>query len=62
MNKRTHRALTAILAGLAALTALLSATDTAALGMSPTTVAWTGVALAVAIIVTTVIRQAFEAP
>ena len=62
MNAQIHRGLTSILTGIAALSGLLSATDTAALGMTPTTVAWLGVGFAVASIVVTGIRQAFETP
>ena len=62
MNARIHRSLTALLSGLAALSALLAATDPASLALDATTWAWLTVALAVANIAVTAARQVFEAP
>lgn len=60
MTKRVHRGLTAALSGLTALSALLAATDPSTLEVSGTTWAWVAMGLAVATIVVTAARQAFE--
>lgn len=59
MNARIHRATTSVLTSLAALSALLSATDPSTLEVSQVTWAWCSVVLAVASVVTTGIRQFF---
>lgn len=57
MTKRIHRATTSVLTSLAALSALLSATDPSSLGVSPTAWAWAAVVLAAASVCVTGVRQ-----
>ena len=61
MNKQVHRALTTILASLTGISALLAATDPAALQVGATAWAWTALALSVGAVVVTAARQAWEA-
>ena len=60
MTARIHRSLTAILASLSGIAALLAATDPASLGVSPQAWAWAAVCLSVGNIVVTAARQAFD--
>ena len=61
MNKRQHRALSALLGSLTGISALLAATDPASLDVSKNTWAWLAVGLSVASVVVTAVRQAWEA-
>jgi len=60
LSKQVHRSLTAILASLTGISALLAATDPSGLDVSASTWAWTALVLAVANIVVTAARTAFE--
>ena len=60
MTAKVHRALTAILASLGGVSAILAATDPASLGVDATSWAWAAVLLNVGVIVVTAARQAFE--
>mgnify|MGYP001608142809 CR=1 FL=1 len=61
MTAKVHRALTAILASLTGISALLAAIDPSGLGLDATTWAWVALLLSVATITATGVRQAFEA-
>ena len=61
MGKRVHRGLTALLASLTGISALLAATDPASLEVGATTWAWLAMGLAVGNLVVTAARTAFEA-
>jgi hypothetical protein len=61
MNSRVHRVLTAVLGSLTGVSALLAATDPAALGVGPQAWAWIAVVLSVATVVATAARHAWEA-
>jgi len=60
MTATVHRILTAVLASLTGVTALLAATDPASLHTSPVAWAWGAVVLSAATVVITATRAAFE--
>lgn len=60
MSARIHRSLTAILASLTGISALLAATDPSGLGVEPQAWAWAALVLSVGTIVVTAARQMFE--
>ena len=62
MSAKVHRALTAILASLTGISALLAATDPSGLGVEAQAWAWIALVLSVGTIVVTAARQAFDTP
>ena len=60
MTARVHRALTAMLASLTGIAALLSETDPATLGVDAIAWNWVVILLAVGTIAVTAFRQGFE--